>query len=144
MTTESGRLQKNRYVLILKPLKGCLIFGDNDDNWRVTKAKMAFLVRWSKKIERFAARQLFPARKGKLDYDIMKKMGIMNELKRQNAEPTQLKLHESISVCWFGLFDGSNSQQSRIMQLLVQRTDTSLKLVVNRLIFLLKLSEDVC
>lgn len=59
----------------------------NTDTWRVSKVGEGFLVT-GRKIERFAARTDFGNRHA-IDRlrDIMRKMGIMHELSRQNVEP---------------------------------------------------------
>lgn len=59
----------------------------NLDSWQVTKSDQGFVV-IGRKIERFATRTDFSNRHS-LDRlrDIMKKMGILHELVRQNAEP---------------------------------------------------------
>ncbi len=72
----------------------------NEQPWRVTKADYGFLVTGAK-IERFAKRTDFD------DFhsvqrirDIMKKMGIMHELRRQNA-----KAEDKINIHGLGTFD---------------------------------------
>jgi GTP-binding protein len=60
---------------------------DEQDAWRVVKDGNKFIVTGAK-IERFAKRTRFGDRPSEERlYDIMRKMGIMRELKRQAAEP---------------------------------------------------------
>lgn len=59
------------------------------DSWRVSSSSNGFLVT-GQKIERFAARTDFTSYHGMQRLrDIMRKMGIMHELKRQGIEPGQ-------------------------------------------------------
>ncbi len=61
----------------------------NIDSWRVTKTDDGFMVT-GRKIERFALRTDFANRHAvERLRDIMRKMGIMHELSRQNVEPDQ-------------------------------------------------------
>ncbi len=62
---------------------------DSDDTWKVTKEKDQFVVS-GKKIERFAARTDFSNDQAiQRLREIMRKMGIMHELRRQGARPGQ-------------------------------------------------------
>ncbi len=66
-----------------------LRLGDTSDKWHVSRVENDFLVT-GQKIERFATRTDFSNTHGvERLRDIMKKMGIMHELERQNIEPGQ-------------------------------------------------------
>jgi GTP-binding protein len=62
---------------------------ESDDNWHIEKTKTGFIVT-GKKIERFAGRTDFSSEAGTQRLrDIMRKMGIMQELARLGALPEQ-------------------------------------------------------
>jgi GTP-binding protein len=63
---------------------------DNDDSWAVQKAGRVFIIT-GKKVERFANRINFNDYHGQQRLrDILRKMGVMRELERQNIEPGQV------------------------------------------------------
>ena len=80
---EAASAQKRKPHLPIIGLRG------NEDDWRVVKADQGFVVT-GRKIERFARRTHFGQTAGEERLrDIMRKMGIMRELKRQQAEAGQ-------------------------------------------------------
>ena len=70
-----------------KPLLPVLTLTGEDKTWKVEKAGKAYVVT-GRKIEKFAARTDFSNEQGTRRLrDIMRKMGIMHELRRQGVEP---------------------------------------------------------
>jgi GTP-binding protein len=77
-----------------------LTLGNDEQAWKVTKEKDYFLVT-GKRIEKFASRTDFENEQGvRRLRDIMKKMGIMHELRRHGIEADQI-----IQIGSFGKFE---------------------------------------